>query len=331
MPNPKRFFRLSPAALAAVLIIGCSEPAPPPPVDPAATAVAAAVDWAGCRLPGLGLPIDGRVFVVDGGPPPEGAEAGRESIRRVEVVVPGTVSLLLTAPDTTVWHLRISPQTQLRAVLASGDQPQRITGLGLGDAVLVARSQATGAACARYWLAHGAGPELVEASEQVFGKKYDALYGLRAGSVIIGDAETPPMSAADTQVVAVPPAPAEVPAPVALLPPKRTTEEVLTEAVRNRVLRPANDGELQRWLQRNAVLVNKRRDDDDMSRLGIGVAYVVVGDFTVPPEAALSDAQHVLLLIDNRTPVPVNPGFRWAVLDMQTGGCSGRICSFLLD
>jgi hypothetical protein len=186
---------LAGVATIAALLSACTDRPPTPEQDVAAAPPEVRIDWSACRLPGIGLPIEGRLFVVDGGPPPEGAEAGRETIRRVQVVVPGTVSLLLTAPDATVWHLQVSPQTRVLAVFAGGDAPQRITGAGLADAVLAERSAATGAACGRYLLANGAGPELQEAAEQVFGRNYDALYGLRSGQVIIGDTETAPLDA----------------------------------------------------------------------------------------------------------------------------------------
>jgi hypothetical protein len=321
MQTPAPLKRLAIVPFVA-LLAACGDRAPDAE-ETAAPAAAAApqIDWSACRPPGLGLPIEGRVFVVDGGPPPEGAEAGRESIRRVEVVVPGTVSLLLTAADATVWHLRLSPQTQLRAVLASGTQPQRITGQGLGNAVLVERSVATGTPCGRYWLANGAGPELAEAAEQVFGKKYDALYGLSGGQVVIGDPETQPLSATPNPAASAPPPPPR---------PTLTTQVVLSEAVRDRLLRPAEAGELSGWLQRNGALENKRRDAADETRLG-GQAYVVIGDFRVPAHDTLADTETVLLLVDARTPVAVSPGKHWPVLDMETGSCSGQMCSFILD
>ncbi len=160
----------------------------------AAAAVPAGPDWSRCRFPGLGLPVAGRLFVVDGGQPAPDAEVGRESIRRVDILVPGPVALLLTAPDASVWSLRPSPETQLLAVFASGSQPQRITGTGLAKTARLERSSATGDDCGRYWLANGAGAELTEATEQVFGRPYDAIYGMRAGRVAIGEAATAPRS-----------------------------------------------------------------------------------------------------------------------------------------
>ena len=65
--------------------------------------------------------------MVDGATPVPGAEPGREVIRRVDIAVPGPVALLLTAPDATAWHVRPGPETQVRAIVALGDQPQRIT------------------------------------------------------------------------------------------------------------------------------------------------------------------------------------------------------------
>ena len=131
------------------------------------------------------MPVPGRLFVVDGGLPTPDAEPGRESIRRVDVRVPGAVALFLTAPDATAWHVRISPETQLRAIFASGQQAQRITGQGLGNARLV-QSQVFGEPCGRYWLEGGAGPALAELTQEVFGRPHDAIYEMRIGSVVIG-------------------------------------------------------------------------------------------------------------------------------------------------
>ncbi|MBY4597540.1 hypothetical protein K3217_18660 [bacterium BD-1] len=142
-------------------------------------------DWSHCRFPGLALPVPARLFVVDGGTPDPGAEPGREIIRRVDIAVPGPVALLLTAPEATAWHVRPGPETELRAVIAIGDAPQRITGQRLGVHRLE-RSTAMGDACGGYLLRDGAGPALSAATEAIFGKPHDALYAMRIGSVVIG-------------------------------------------------------------------------------------------------------------------------------------------------
>ena len=177
-----------PGLAASALLVGCGgSPAPEATTEVAvpAAVVADTVDWSRCRIPNVGVPVPGRLFVVDGGAPTADAEPGRESIRRVDVRVPGAVALFLTAPDATAWHVRISPQTQLRAIFASGQQAQRITGQGLGDARLV-QSQVFGEPCGRYWLEGGAGPALAELTQEVFGRPHDAIYEMRVGSVVIG-------------------------------------------------------------------------------------------------------------------------------------------------
>lgn len=176
--------------LVSALLGGCSEPPSPDatsgePAAPADAVAADAVDWSRCRIPNVGVPVPGRLFVVDGGRPTPDAEPGRESIRRVDVRVPGAVALFLTAPDATAWHVRVSPETQLRAIFASGQQAQRITGQNLGDARLV-QSQVFGEPCGRYWLEGGAGPALAELTREVFGRPHDAIYEMRIGSVVIG-------------------------------------------------------------------------------------------------------------------------------------------------
>lgn len=185
-----KFRHLMPVAALSVLMTGCGDT---PPAAPAAAdasekksaEASAAVDWSGCRIPDVGLPVPGRLFVVDGGLPTPDAEPGRESIRRVDVRVPGPVILFLTAPDATAWSVRLAPETQLRAVFAAGDESQRITGQGLGTSVLT-QSKVFGDPCGRYWLEGGAGPALAEVTQEVFGRPHDAIYRMRIGSVIIG-------------------------------------------------------------------------------------------------------------------------------------------------
>ncbi len=164
---------------------GAPESEPVPEVVAPAADAGSGVDWSRCRIPNVGIPVPGRLFVVDGGLPTPDAEPGRESIRRVDVRVPGPVALLLTAPDATAWHVRVSPETQLRAIFAGGQQAQRITGQGLGNARLV-QSQVFGEPCGRYWLEGGAGPALAELTQEVFGRPHDAIYEMRIGSVVIG-------------------------------------------------------------------------------------------------------------------------------------------------
>ncbi|KFL37123.1 hypothetical protein [Arenimonas donghaensis] len=180
--------------LSASLLTACGGKEPAPATGPADDAQAAAKtfvagsDWGPCRIQGLRLPLAARLFVIDGGTPTPGAEPGREMIRRVDIAVPGPVALLMTAPEATAWHVRPGPETEVRALVALGEEPQRITGLGLGDHRHEA-SAAMGAECAGYLMRGGAGPALAEATDQIFGKPHDAIYQMRIGSVIIGGSD----------------------------------------------------------------------------------------------------------------------------------------------
>ncbi|WP_374601373.1 hypothetical protein [Arenimonas sp.] len=185
--------RLLPAALVSIgLLSACGSGEPEAQAqatdEQGAVAVVAEPDWGPCRIPGLAMPLAARLFVVDGATPVEGTEPGREMIRRVDIAVPGPVALLLTAPEATAWHIRPGPETQVQAIVALGDQPQRITGQGLGNSRREAAS-ALGAECASYVMQGGAGPALAEATDQVFGKPHDALYQMRISSVIIGGSD----------------------------------------------------------------------------------------------------------------------------------------------
>jgi hypothetical protein len=195
MPSMPRAPRLCLPLVSLALLAGCggtTETEAPAVVAAPAPVVPVGVDWSRCQFPGLVLPVPGKVIVVDGGQTVPGAEPGRESIRRVEVVVPGQVALLLTAPDTTVWMLRVAPETELTGVFASGDAPQRIAGQRLG-AHRLARSRASGDDCGRYWLSANAGATLEEASMKVFGRPHSAVYRLRGGLAVIGTADEAPV------------------------------------------------------------------------------------------------------------------------------------------
>lgn len=177
--------------LPVCLLAACGGEAPPaeaPSQAAGETVVVSATDWSRCRVPGLALPVGARLFLIDGGEPVPGTEPGRESIRRVEVMVPGPVALLMTAPDATAWHVRPSQETEIRAVVALGDAPQRITGQRLGPHQRAA-SSAMGDACASYLLTDGDGEALAEATDEIFGKPQDAIYKLRVGTVVIGGTE----------------------------------------------------------------------------------------------------------------------------------------------
>ncbi len=181
--------------VSLVLLAGCggSVETEAPAAAPAPVAVApAGVEWSRCQFPGLSLPVPGKVIVVDGGQSVPGAEPGRESIRRVDIVVPGQVALLLTAPDATVWLVRPSPETELVGIFATGEASQRITGQRLG-AHQLARSRAAGDDCGRYWLSVDAGATLEEASMKVFGRPHSAVYRLRGGIAVIGSADEAPV------------------------------------------------------------------------------------------------------------------------------------------
>lgn len=193
---PRNAMRL-PALFLVAMLAGCgAEDTPPPtpdaPADSAHAAEGAAFDFGTCRLPGATLPVAGRLFVVDGGRPAPGAEPGRETIRRVDVFVPGPVALLLTAKDASVWHVRLGPDTRLQAVFAAGDGSQRIAGQGLGT-VRLEKAGAYGDPCGRHWAQDDA--QLDAAARGVFGRPYDAIYRMRTGTVVIGGPEAFPPDA----------------------------------------------------------------------------------------------------------------------------------------
>lgn len=186
--------RATPGLLLLLALAACGGEAPAPVADENIVVTAPAPtgpDWSRCRFPGATLPVEGKLFVVDGGQPGGRAEPGRETIRRVEVLVPGDVALLLTAPDASAWAVRVSPETRVTAIFASGDQPQRITGQGLGPSRLE-RSVAMGDSCGRYWFGTDPGASLEEVAKAVFGRRHDAVYTLMAGQVIIGGSEFQP-------------------------------------------------------------------------------------------------------------------------------------------
>jgi len=194
-----RVTRMSPRLPFAVLLsprlrVACGGEDPAPARGTAdegragETSVVRGPDWGPCRVQGLALPLAARLFVIDGATPAPDAEPGREMIRRVDIAVPGPVALLMTAPEATAWHVRTGPDTEVRALVALGDQPQRITGLGLGDYRHEA-SAALGAECATYLMRGGAGPDLAEATDEIFGKPHDAIYQMRIGSVVIGGSD----------------------------------------------------------------------------------------------------------------------------------------------
>ncbi|GAB2497931.1 hypothetical protein [Arenimonas alkanexedens] len=186
-------FRTASGLALLLALAACQDNVPAPEVAPPAAEAApqpAAMDWSRCRFPGT-LPVRGKLFVVDGGLPGDLAEPGRETIRRVEVLVPGEVALLLTAPDASAWAVRVSPETKVTAIFASGEQPQRITGQGLGPTRLE-RSVAMGDACGRYWFGAEAPVSLDEATQAIFGRRHDAIYTLLAGQLIIGGSEFRP-------------------------------------------------------------------------------------------------------------------------------------------
>jgi len=190
--NPMFRTRVVLSFLLIALLAACgAEPAPAAPETAAgdeAPIVVSPPAWDACRIPGLVLPVPARLFVIDAATPDPDVEPGRETIRRVDVLVPGPVALLLTAPEATAWLVRPGPETEVRAIIALGDQPQRITGQRLGGHRLAAAAS-LGQACAGYLLADGPGPALTDAAEALFGKPHDALYRMQIGSVVIGGTE----------------------------------------------------------------------------------------------------------------------------------------------
>ena len=331
--------------LLLLSLVACGGEAPAPAETPVAESAPApeGVDWSRCRFPGLELPVPGRLFVVDGGEPDPDTEAGRESIRRVDILVPGPVALLLTSEHASVWLLRPSPQTQIRAVFASGPQPQRITGQVLGPAQL-ARSTALGDDCGRYWLAEGPGETLAEATRKVFGRDHDAVYGLQSGRVVIGDAaslpqvpgpaasapaassqagnDLPPpseLSAASGTAGTSTPAPAPRPAPAG-----KGGELSLMTALRDGDLRYAHKGDFQSWADRRVEMGAAPLDEAVRKRLLAMPSYIVVRPFTIP--ASLSGDQAALFLVEPRGEEPINTSVGSLVLGMALGTCEGTGC-----
>jgi hypothetical protein len=193
----KNAARTAPAIALVAMLAACQDTDAPSAGEEGAAAASAesapsdAFDWNRCRIPGLSVPVPGRLFIVDGGEAVPGTEPGRESIRRVDIHVPGPVTLLLTAPDSTVWMLRPSRHTQMHAIIASGEQSQRIAGLNLGSR-RAEQSSAMGDPCGRYWAAGASEAELAETSTQLFGRAQDAVFRLTVGHVDIGVPEPLP-------------------------------------------------------------------------------------------------------------------------------------------
>lgn len=119
------------------------------------------------------------------------------------------------------------------------------------------------------------------------------------------------------------------PPPAPSVSPALSGEAALVEALRAGQIRPANGGDLARWMLRWSQANRRGVSARFRERSASQSAYVIQKDFTIPE--GLSGAHAVMFLLDTRTPYPRgNPGHS-VVLDMSTGACMGVTCSMLLD
>lgn len=103
----------------------------------------------------------------------------------------------------------------------------------------------------------------------------------------------------------------------------------LAEALRRGEIRLAASSDLERWKQRYAVASGRRIGErfDEFTRHG--TAYLIQRDFVIPD--GLSGANAVVFLLPPHAPFPRGHAGHSPILDLDSGGCAGMICSFLLD
>jgi hypothetical protein len=113
-----------------------------------------------------------------------------------------------------------------------------------------------------------------------------------------------------------------MPAPVA------SGRDGLAMLVNQGALRPASPSDLQRWLLRAREQQMGAINRDAAERMSRFPAYLITGPLRIPE--GLGGADLVFFLMDSRSPYPMGSLGHSALLDMETGGCSGVACSMLL-
>lgn len=105
-------------------------------------------------------------------------------------------------------------------------------------------------------------------------------------------------------------------------------EAGLAEAIRAGVLRPGGPGDIDQWkasyMTQNRRMPPRRFDEN----LRMQKVYVITGSMTIP--ANLTGANAVTFVLSRGAPFPMGSPGHSPILDMNSGQCSGVICSMYL-
>lgn len=242
--------------------------------------------------------------------------------RQVDVTVNQTdrpAVLMLDAPTPTIWNIKRTVGSEIKAVFFNGNNTQVLA--GLDDSLpIFANTQQNDYPCGRFKITKDNTRVLDSVANAMFGVDVDAIsseshYQLRFGSPVnythryITDG-VKPESYRDPNLP---------------LPGK----EGLAQAVRNGQIRPATRADTERWVKsamRQGYSAEKLAEIQDLYRYN---AYLVVKPFTYPP--ALSGSNRVSFFINYGVPLPSGSPGHSDVYDLNSGTCQGTVCSVMLS
>lgn len=260
-----------------------------------------------CNIPGLKLPAD---FAIYAG----GAYTGRTldfqidrsghraTLMQVEVNrVAQPVVLMLGAYEPTVWEIRRTSGTQILAVVVSGYNEQRITGLK-PDVPVLNSSYGNRGECGFFYFSSEPPQGLKRIAEKLFGRDVDRVFPAATNGLLrIGDPLAPGESLVSGAMQDV--------ASFRLVGTPLAGDAGLQQAVDAGLLRPATTQDVQQWYAAQGR-------STDVADVTPRRAYVVLGQFTYP--AGLYGANAASFYIPRGVSRPTgNPGHS-GVYDFNT-------------
>lgn len=241
---------------------------------------------------------------------------------QVDIIVNQTkrgVVLMLDAYMPTIWNIKRTEGTEIKAIFFNGDNRQVLA--GLDDSLpIFANTPQNGYPCGRFLIRNDIN-KVNQVSMALFGAEVKA-FGSRTGvngevrfgaptsytQMIISSGVSPSSYRDSTQPLA--------------------GQAGINEAVAKGIIRPATRADMDRWIrraERNSYPSDKLKQVQDYFQYN---AYLVVKPLIYP--AALNGSNSVNFFIDRGVPLPTGDPGHSGVFDINSGTCLSITCRITL-
>jgi len=232
------------------------------------------------------------------------------------------VILMLGAYEPTIWNIKWSKQTNITAVVASGNHRQAIAGLAASVPTLISTQHGNGP-CGYFIVSERELKDLNNYSRKMFGRGIDKVFLAKRGRVHVGE-NLPPGTRLITSPAVTPRSYYDQNAPLA-------GPAALKDAVRKGYLRRATQDDVWKW---NDAIAEKKKNEDippihpngqsKRFKVDVSIAYVVLKPFKLP--AGMYGGNMAEFYVPKGVDLPSGELGHSTIYDFNTLTCSGSLC-----